>query len=528
MRNGTLSITEYSRGIVRIIGKKLKFNWVNPSQKEGEKSIGSGFFIDTDGHVLTAAHVVSECLEVMIKIPNLGKDEFPVRVLGVCFDLDIALLKADPNTIPGNFHSFPIGESDLIQVGDRAHAVGFPLNQEQLSVTDGIISSRQSGGNFQTNADLNPGNSGGPLFKDGKVIGINVAIMRGSNGIGYSVPIEMYKLVEEELKGNNSQKGGGPSKETNLVRRPNLDSIGFNATNSALNKLKGSQCHESGIYAMLVSPNSPFDKIGVKPGNIICSINNKKIDYHGMIPSDYNQDEKVQVHEVFTKVKNNTEVPITFWDGSNMITKQMVAEPFDNKIRRKYPVYEQIDHEIFGGLVIMDLALNHLEIHPEYTQRLFKFTERKNRYHPQIVITDIYPTSEFARLETFSKGDIIKKVNNIDVSTLEEFRSAMAQPIYQNGTYYISIEDDMGCLGVMTTKDVLKQEEKLSEQYSYQSIIYHQLAKTSKYHENPLSNDSQNIKLSQGDNKMVLVVPQTGAGYDPLFPPNYKKSNFLC
>lgn len=560
MPNGTLSIAEYSRGVVKIIGKKIKFNWVNPSQKSGEQSIGSGFFIDQQGHILTAAHVVSECLEVMIKIPNLGKNEFPVQVLGVCFDLDIALLKADPQQIPGNIFPFPLGGSDQVQIGERAHAVGFPLNQDQLSVTDGIISSRQSGGYFQTNADLNPGNSGGPLFKDGKVIGINIAIMRGSNGIGYAVPIAMYQLIEEELKQPNQQK----TKLANLVRRPNLNGIGFTATNPSLNKLFNSQCHESGIYIILVSPGSPFDQVGLKPGHILCSINNKKIDYHGMIQSDYNPDEKVQVHEVFNKVKNGQKIPIIFWDGYSMVTKELTAIPWDAEIREQYPIYEQIDYEIFGGLVVMQLALNHLQIHPEYTQRLFKFTERKNRYQPRLVITDVYPTSEFARLETFSKGDIINKVNNREVYTLEDFRKAITNPIQHQNEYYISIEDEMGCLGVMTANELLTQEQKLNEQYDYKSNLFHILAQKVNFHHlkpqeyQQQKDDSEEVLLSQGDTRTAMIILETPDGQalpigaivertphktvggslpQPTYKSHqfnlskttpYKKSNFLC
>lgn len=117
--------------------------------------------------------------------------------MGVCFDLDLALLRC--KDAPVN-KFLTLGDSNSVQYGQEVLTLGYPLGMESLKLTEGIISGRQDQ-YFQTDAPLNPGNSGGPMIdSDGRVIGINVAISEGSQNVGFSIPVYQLKMILDSLK----------------------------------------------------------------------------------------------------------------------------------------------------------------------------------------------------------------------------------------------------------------------------------------------------------------------------------------
>ena len=154
-----------------------------PPQMGEQKSLGSGVIVSKEGHILTNHHVIAQVDNVRVQLSN-GK-EYPARIIGSDEQTDIAVLKVDaPNLTP-----LPIGDSDLVKVGQRVIAVGNPFGLEE-TVTQGIISAKgrramddSANEFFQTDAAINPGNSGGPLVNlRGEVIGINAAIFSTGNG----------------------------------------------------------------------------------------------------------------------------------------------------------------------------------------------------------------------------------------------------------------------------------------------------------------------------------------------------------
>ena len=176
----------------------------------GGTATGSGILIDSDGHVLTNAHVVDGAKSITVKFGD--GDPLPAKVLGVDDSTDIAVLSVDPGQVDAK--PLPLGDSDSVRVGDGAIAIGNPYGLDR-TVTSGIISALQrqiSAPNgftisnvIQTDAAINPGNSGGPLIDAaGRVIGINSQIATGSGsngsvGIGFAVPIDTAKSVAEQI-----------------------------------------------------------------------------------------------------------------------------------------------------------------------------------------------------------------------------------------------------------------------------------------------------------------------------------------
>ena len=172
---------------------------------------GSGVIIDTDGLILTNAHVVNDATEVRVTLWN--GEHIVGHVLGQDRRLDVALIRAEANSL----QSAPMGDSDQIRPGEWAIAIGSPLGLDN-TVTVGIISAtgRSSteidvpsyeGEFIQTDAAINPGNSGGPLLNDqGELIGVNTAILGGAQGIGFAIPINIAKQFVQQALASESDR----------------------------------------------------------------------------------------------------------------------------------------------------------------------------------------------------------------------------------------------------------------------------------------------------------------------------------
>ena len=178
----------------------------NPNRRgpRNTSALGSGFVVSKDGYVVTNNHVIDGADEILVEFPDLT--EYSAKVVGIDRNIDIALLKIETDR-PLPFVEF--GDSDLSRVGDWVMAIGNPLGQG-FSVSAGIVSARNRtlSGSYddyiQTDAAINRGNSGGPLFNmDGDVIGVNTAILSptgGSIGIGFSMSSNVVSPVVEQLK----------------------------------------------------------------------------------------------------------------------------------------------------------------------------------------------------------------------------------------------------------------------------------------------------------------------------------------
>jgi serine protease Do len=239
-------------------------------QKYYEQGLGSGFIISKDGYILTNNHVVGNVDKITVQLQDGRKFE-NAKLIGTDPDTEVALIKIDGD----NFPVLPMGDSDKIEIGDWVIAIGNPFGLSE-TVTVGVISAvgRSNVGiaayeNFiQTDAAINPGNSGGPLINlDGQVIGINTAIYSESGGymgIGFAIPINMARSIEEQLK------------EHGKVIRGYLGLVGQDVTPdmAQLLGLKSKQ----GIIVTTVEKGSPADKAGIESHDVFLEINGKKIE----------------------------------------------------------------------------------------------------------------------------------------------------------------------------------------------------------------------------------------------------------
>jgi Do/DeqQ family serine protease len=247
------------------------------SPTEQLRGLGSGFIIDKSGVILTNAHVVDKADKVTVRLKD-GRT-FKGKVQGIDEVTDLAVVKIDAGK---DLPVADLGNSDHVQVGDWAIAVGNPLGFDN-TVTLGIVStlkrsSAQVGISdkrldfIQTDAAINPGNSGGPLLNGlGEVIGINTAIRADAMGIGFAIPIDKAKVIAAQLQRDG--KVAHPYLGVQMVTlTPELAKQNNNDPNSMF-----AIPEVAGVLVMRVVPNSPAATAGIRRGDVILQINNNPI-----------------------------------------------------------------------------------------------------------------------------------------------------------------------------------------------------------------------------------------------------------
>ena len=391
-------------------------------QERKTSALGSGFIISEDGIVVTNNHVIEGAEDVYVRVN--GDQEFKAKILGADPGMDLAVLKmeSDQKFIPVEF-----GDSDKARIGDWVLAIGNPFGLGG-TVTAGIISARNRSIGLsryedfiQTDASINQGNSGGPLFNmDGDVVGINTAILgqSGSIGIGFSIPSNSAKRVINQLIEFGETKRGWLGVRIQTVTKEIAEV-------EKLDKPRGA-------LVASVAEGSPSDKGGIKPGDIILEFDGKPIKEMGQLPKIVAQ----------TDVGKNVDVKI--WRNKREITKVITLGRLETSedFKQKTIITEKPKEVEIEGLKV--------------TVRLIDKKDIEDRQLPKnttgVLITKIAEDSPVNYLQT---GDIIveaqkKKINtigdleNIIKITLRSSEKTLLIAIYnnQNQRRYIGVKLD--------------------------------------------------------------------------------------
>ena len=270
-------------------------------QERQSTALGSGFIIDAKGIVVTNNHVIQDAEDIIVRVN--GDKEFTAKVIGADPLSDIAVLQLDTKE---KFIPVKFGNSDKARIGDWVIAIGNPFGLGG-TVTSGIISARNRSIGLsryedfiQTDASINSGNSGGPLFDmNGNVIGINTAILgrSGSIGIGFSIPSNSAKIVIDQLIEFGETKRGWLGVRIQDVTKEIAEV-------EKLDKPRGA-------LVASVAENSPSDKAGVKAGDIILEFNGEKIS------------EMKQLPIIVARTEVGKKVIVKIWRNKKEITKEI-------------------------------------------------------------------------------------------------------------------------------------------------------------------------------------------------------------
>lgn len=239
------------------------------------RSQGSGFIISDDGLILTNGHVVREAKEVIVKLSD--RRQFKAKVIGADTVTDMAVLRVDASHLP----AVRLGDSQQLQVGDPVLAIGSPFGFEQ-SVTHGIVSAKgrslpgDSAVPFvQTDAAVNPGNSGGPLFDgSGAVVGINAQIYSqsgGYQGLSFAIPIDVALKVKAQILATGHASHARLGVSVQDLDQALAESFGLSRPDGAL--------------ISMVAPDSAAARAGLMPGDIVTQVNGEPISRSGDLSS---------------------------------------------------------------------------------------------------------------------------------------------------------------------------------------------------------------------------------------------------
>jgi len=232
-----------------------------------ENSLGSGVIVGEDGLIVTNEHVIRDADEIVVRLSD--RSEHRARVVGADVRTDVAVLRIQP---PGKLPVATLGDSSRLKVGEFAIAVGNPFGLES-TVTLGVVSAtgrsaepEMEGGDefIQTDASINPGNSGGPLLNSrGEVVGINTAMYTSAQGIGFAIPINTVRSVEQALVAHGKVRRGWLGLGTQALHPQLAEAFGA----------KG----EKGILVNHVVPGSPAERGGVRMGDILVDLEKSRI-----------------------------------------------------------------------------------------------------------------------------------------------------------------------------------------------------------------------------------------------------------
>lgn len=378
-----------------------------PLQRDFIESQGSGFIVRADGYIYTNSHVIQGADKIRVKLKD-GRS-FDAQIVGVPDDkTDVAVIKIEAKRLP----VVEMGDSDAIRPGEWTIAIGAPFNLD-YSVTVGVLSGKYRGGlgavvyeeYLQTQATINPGNSGGPLLDiDGKVIGINTLIKtRGGGGpsyynanVGFAIPIKLAKKI-----GNILMTKG-------KVERPWL---GVDIrTLSEATELKGSiRGVSQGVLIMAIKPDAPAYRSGLKPGDVIVSIDN--------LPVKEARDLQKQVLE--KQIGQSVHLDL-IRDGKPLsIDVKTGLQPSTIPVSNRSPPSPSPPHQTYGVTV--------QPLNKELIDQ-FHLSEKHG-----LLVMNVEEGSAAARSELMP-GMVITEVDGKKVSTTQAFKEALRKSDSKRGS----------------------------------------------------------------------------------------------
>lgn len=462
--------------VVQVINQATDFNWIEPYKSPSQKeSSGSAFFInDSDSaetiYLMTNAHVVDQSKIIYIQLPNISKDRFDVTLVAVSPDRDLALLRLTDDSLQkikqglgvSKIPYLNFGDSNTVSRADKLMTLGYPLGQQKLKSTSGIVSGQEHLGGqhfIQIDAPINPGNSGGPAINsEGEVIGINSAAIPNAQNVGYIIPINEVKLFLKHVKLHQKDNN-----EPIVLKKPYLGVL-FSNSSTSVAEFLGNPA-PGGLYVSEVFKNSPFEHAGIKTGDVVYSLNGIAVDIYGEMKVKWSMDDKINIVDYVSTLTIGDEIKVDYYrKGQHMKTSFAFSENTPPGIRKMNPGYETIDYEVIGGLTIMPLTLNHIVILAQFVPEIVQYANMNKHTDPLLLITNVFINSTASRARVLGTGMIISEVNDEKVNTLDDFRRVVLKSADSG---YLTIKTTDSLFAAMPVKEIIADEQRLASIYLY-------------------------------------------------------------
>lgn len=384
-----------------------------PQTREAQ-SLGSGFIISADGYVVTNNHVINpnargELQSITVTMPD--GTEYPAKLVGKDAASDLAVLKINADkAMP--FVKF--GDSSSSRVGDWVLAIGNPFGLGG-TVTSGIISAvyRNTGSGtaydryIQTDASINQGNSGGPMFDmNGQVIGINNAIFSptgGSVGIGFAIPAEIAAPIVEKLKQGEAIERGYLGVRIQAINEDLADSLGI--------------AHNRGEFVQAVEPGGAAAKAGIRPGDVVMKVDSKDVTHDqtlSYLVANAAPGSRIPIE----LIRDGKRLKVTATVGKRPSEEELAQQTF-NPEEETENEFNQPPKQQGEGITEQSLGLSVLPLTPQIARQLGVSDDTRG-----LVVNAVDPSSDAAR-KGLRRGDIILSANYNDVSSPNGLEAAI-------------------------------------------------------------------------------------------------------
>ena len=402
---------------------------MNPAIKTPGIWAGSGFFIKHDkleGHIVTNAHVVRNAVKIEVSSMLTSEERFEAEVVGLVKTLepDVALLRLSDKELL-RFKTLALRDIEYLELregpspsrGEEIKAIGYPMGMVEPNISGGEITNFISGSEytterFVTDAAINPGNSGGPSVNtDGKVVGLNTAVMVEADNIGFITPAGFVKIILDNLLQKNEPHFAG------IGGRLQKNADNFNPL------LK--QPTAKGVIVDRIKPGGFLEAANIRKRDVILSINGVEFDRHGIVIGKEGHFRHKNIYDVMKLVPIGEAAEVVYLRNGETSTANAIAMRNPESGVRSNPIIEEIKYLEVFGMIIQELSVEIIEAMRNVdTTTQIEMLQTIEQEKPILVVTHIHQGTQADEME-WPVGEMIVTANEEEVYTLDELKNVL-------------------------------------------------------------------------------------------------------
>ena len=397
---------------------------MNPAIRIPGTWSGSGFFVkykSLEGYIVTNAHVVRNAVKVEVSSMLTSEERFDADIVGLVKKLepDVGLIRISGKEL-ARFKKLASRGIEYLELrgesspsrGEEIKAIGYPMGMVEPNISGGEITNFVSGSEytterFVTDAAINPGNSGGPSISgDGKVVGLNTAVMMDADNIGFITPASFVKIIIDNLLQQNE---------------PHFAGIGGKLQKNAENfnpLLKQSMA--KGVIVARVKPGGFLEAAGIRQRDVIISINGVEFDRHGIVIGKEGHFRHKNIFDVMKLIPIGDTVDILYLRNGefNNASASAMRNPLTGVVSR--PIIDERQYLEIFGMVIQELSFDIIEaMHEVDSNAQIDMLKTIGEEKPVLVVTHIHQGTQADEME-WSVGELIARVNDQEVHAIKE------------------------------------------------------------------------------------------------------------